>query len=389
MTHQLNRGGMSNGLSNNNYYGFSTPHTNNNNRDDPVTNAEQELAGGGLSFVIHSPTSKNQQQLGSISSVASVSSGISSGSSTITKSSGFNGNTFTRSKPKERKPLPNAWQLEQEKDEQDDYHEGSEEPAAANANTPLKGKGLFPVVIPSVTLSEATPPKKKSSSSYSTPSSASPGSSPNSKDLAFCSSKNDSSNSSTSDSIAQSGRARPVFSIGNGTSNNDYEEDVTDDNDNSSLNFQPGACSTFILTEGEEFPEERGVGRASTSKSATATKQNRNSDIAKRSIRPDKSAINNDDVVTTGAGANSSTRTGSNVFSIPGISKMKAEKSSAEQKQSDGAAAGVESPNGSSSGIHSNFSGEEENFECLAEGSESFTFQESCGSGETSLQYSR
>lgn len=276
----INRGAGSSGngastASANNYYGFGS-----NLNDNDIT-------GGGLSFVIQSAPPPQ-----SISSVGSTSSGISSGSSTITKSSAFNGNTFTRSKPKDRKPLPNGWAQEAERE------------AADGEEKPLKGS------IPSVTVSEATPSPKKLSN----------------KGLYYFDTSN--SNSSSGSVIIQAG----------------HDESRELEAPDHSV-FSPGACSTFILTEGEEFPGEE-----------------------------------------------SSQFTNSSCSSASKNGKMKVDVSSFKESPASSKDSSGTISNGGTPGVFGT-SGEEESFECFGDGSESFIFQErestTSGSGEASLQYSR
>lgn len=326
----MSSSGGGGGITNNNYYGFSPTRPNDN---DPAlrTTSEVELAGGGLSFVIHSPSSQlSQQQQPSLTSFAS-SSGISSGSSTITKSSTFNGNTFTRSKPKERKPLPESWQ---------ENNNGASSPPPPSG--PLKGAFLLqqstPPVIPKVTLSEATP--QSSSSSAET--------------FFF----NNSDDSSGGGSVVHN--------------NANLEQ-----GDHSP--FQPQACSTFILTEGEEFPDSEKVQAGSAGRSIF---------FDKRKTRINKDNNNGDGPTVPHGITKMKVDISSDQFSV-GVAKGQTSASGGASANNSALESNNNnsSPNGSSSGIHSNFSGEEENFECVGEGSESFTFQDS--SGETSLQYSR
>lgn len=357
----------------NNYYGFSSssPSSSNSNVND------NEINGGGLSFVIHSPSNlqnnnhnQNQillsQQQPSISSVgSSTSSGISSGSSTITKSSTFNGNTFTRSKPKERKPIPNAWGSGGEQDIEDHEQEQvadvkhrmskSKDAAGAGPVVPflLQGKGI----IPSVTLSEATPSPKilKQQNRHSSSQSKekeTPGR--NGQDLYYF----DTSNSNSSGgSVILAGRKSTSFQE-NGDDGGDHDEHSV---------FQPGACSTFILTEGEEFPGA-GAGGGGSEKGNSAIIKKIG---GKNGIRKMKG-----DIVDNLSSSSSSSQL---------VDKTSSSSGGDGSEESTGSSGDALVLNGGQ------ISGEEENFECLGDGSESFTFQESStsGSGEASLQFAR
>ncbi|ODM99718.1 hypothetical protein Ocin01_06953, partial [Orchesella cincta] len=155
-----------------------------------------------------------------------------------------------------------------------------------------------------------------------------------------------------------------------GASKRNNISSLSNSTSSSSINFQPGACSTFILTEGEEFPEdiiakERGAGGGNTNFHG---RRNKSSIETSGSSSSDKYA----EPINNGVGSSSSKS-----------SRMKVE---SQQLSPDGAALPIPET-GSPNGIHSNnISGEEENFECFGEGSESFTLE--TGSGDTSLQFS-
>lgn len=348
----------------NNYYGFSSSPTSASAASSNSNVNDNEVNGGGLSFVIHSASHQNmnnnhnqnqillsqQQQQPSISSVgSSTSSGISSGSSTITKSSTFNGNTFTRSKPKERKPIPNAWGSGGSGGEQDieDHHQSEHVAADVHRKDAgpflLQGKGI----IPSVTLSEATPSPKnhKGVQRHHSQGKEKEPNGRNSQDLYYF----DTSNSNSSGgSVILTGRKSTSFQENSGVGEDDDDHSV----------FQPGACSTFILTEGEDLaPGESDKGNSAITKK-----------LGKNGIRKMKGDI---------------------------VDILSSSESQLVDKTSSSGGNSEESSTGSSGDAlvlnGSQISGEEENFECLGDGSESFTFQESStsGSGEASLQFAR